>query len=200
MGVELMRAFGLPTLCIFYCFMGGIALLGLMGVGDAGLSGAVLGASSHTETAYWLWSLCIGAGVGLIMVALSRALSHHFDWAGRLTDEFRSLLGDLRARDALLIAALSSMAEELLFRALLQPALGLFVAAAVFGLMHVGPNRNFVPWTIMAFVAGLAFGLLTLWTGSVLAAVIAHFTVNYLNLRYLAAPRGVVGSYYPARL
>lgn len=195
-----MRAFGLPTLCIFYGLMAGIAAIGLTGPEEVGVVGTLLGPVEHWNANTWLWGAFVGGGLGLAMVALSRLLSRNFDWASRLVDEFRALLGDLSPRDALLIAALSSVAEELLFRGLLQPALGLWLAAAVFGLVHVGPNRNFWPWTAMAFAAGLVFGLLTLWTGSILAAVVAHFTINYLNLRYLSQPRGFLGSSYPARL
>jgi len=68
----------------------------------------------------------------------------------------------------------------------LQPALGLWIAAAVFGLLHTGPNTRFLPWTVMAFGAGLLFGAMVLWTGNLLAPMLAHFVINFLNLRFLA--------------
>ncbi|MEE8408935.1 MAG: CPBP family intramembrane glutamic endopeptidase, partial [Myxococcota bacterium] len=73
-----------------------------------------------------------------------------------------------------------------LFRGTLQPTLGLWLAAAVFAVLHIGPNVRFLPWTIMALGAGLAFGGLFSWTGNLVAPVLAHITVNYLNLRFLA--------------
>jgi hypothetical protein len=35
-------------------------------------------------------------------------------------------------------------------------------------------------------VAGLMFGQLFLWSGDLTGAVVAHFTVNFLNLRHLS--------------
>jgi membrane protease YdiL (CAAX protease family) len=58
----------------------------------------------------------------------------------------------------------------------------------VFALLHIGlpPRARHLPWTISSFVAGVVFGALYLWTGDLTGAVVAHFTVNFLNLRHVA--------------
>jgi membrane protease YdiL (CAAX protease family) len=45
---------------------------------------------------------------------------------------------------------------------------------------------RFLPWTVSSFVAGAVFGQLFLWAGDLGGPVVAHFTVNALNLRYLS--------------
>lgn len=138
------------------------------------------------ELEAWLAHGALGLGVGLAMVVASRVATSRFAWASRLADEFRALLGTFHRREALAVALLSSVTEELVFRGLLQPAVGLWLAAAVFAALHVGPTPRFLPWTAMAFVAGLALGWLFEQTGNLLAPIVAHATVNYLNLRFLA--------------
>jgi membrane protease YdiL (CAAX protease family) len=99
-------------------------------------------------------------------------------------------LGGVERRGVLIIALASALAEEALFRGLLQPSLGLWLTAAIFGILHIGPTPRFLPWTVMAFGAGLLFGGLFDWSGNIVAPFLAHFTVNYLNLRYLVPDTG----------
>ena len=138
---------------------------------------------------HWVSGAAIGLGIGLAVVGASRWAHGKWEWATQLTNEFRNLLGDVTPRQALIVAILSGLGEEVLFRGVLQPALGLWIAAAVFGLLHIGPNPRFLPWTAMAFAAGLGFGALVLWQGSLVPAIVAHVTINYLNLRFLGEGR-----------
>lgn len=133
----------------------------------------------------WLLHTAYGVGVGAIMVVLSRMSATRFAWAMHLADEFRNILGGVERRGILIIALTTALAEESLFRGLLQPSLGLWLTAAIFAVVHIGPTPRFLPWTVMAFGAGLLFGGLYDATGNLLAPFVAHVTVNYLNLRYL---------------
>jgi uncharacterized protein len=86
---------------------------------------------------------------------------------------------------AFVLAALSSLAEEIFFRGVLLPLIGVWGQAIVFGLLHPMPRRA---WIYMVFtcVAGLCFGYATLWTGSLIPAILAHFVINlqgFLELR-----------------
>ena len=174
-----MRALGMRRIIAFYLAMSAVAFAALGGRGD--LEALIPWTIQDAGIA-----LLFGVSVGFGVVALSRVAANSFPWAAALTEEFRALVGDLNHREVLIAAALSSVGEEVLFRGVLQPALGLWIAAAIFGILHIGPNRRFIPWTIMAFAAGLIFGGMFMWSGSLLAPILAHFTVNYLNLRYLA--------------
>jgi membrane protease YdiL (CAAX protease family) len=95
-------------------------------------------------------------------------------------------LGPLSTRDCLVLALLSGIAEEALFRAALQPDVGLVAASLLFGLAHLAPRRELAPWTLFAVAAGLLFGALFDATGNLVAPCVAHFLVNAINLRRLA--------------
>jgi uncharacterized protein len=131
------------------------------------------------------FSPLLGVVVGLGVVFASRLCVHRFDWARRLHRDFRGLLGDLHARDIFILAAASSVGEELLFRGALLPWIGLFPSTIVFALLHVGPGTRFLPWTASAFLVGLLFGGLYVLLGDLGAPIAAHFTINYLNLNYI---------------
>lgn len=134
--------------------------------------------------------VALGAAAGLLVVLLSRIAHRRFVWARRLSDEFQTILSSFSRRDALMMAVMSALGEEMLFRGLIQgsfpdPWFGLVLTAAVFAALHVGPSRAFVPWTIMAFVVGLMFGGLLLITGDLVAPIVAHGLINFLNLRVI---------------
>jgi membrane protease YdiL (CAAX protease family) len=129
----------------------------------------------------------LGVALGLAVVAMTRLETRRFQWARELQASFRDLLGPLSAREIVILALASSIGEELLFRGALLPWLGIWVQAIVFALLHVGPGRRFLPWTIHAFALGLAFGALALATGNLGGPIAAHFTINFLNLRYIVA-------------
>lgn len=135
----------------------------------------------------WLLALgpVIGAVVGLLVVWLSRVATRRWQWARDLHGSFRDLLGPLTARDIVILALASSIGEEVLFRGALMPWLGVWVQAAIFATLHVGPGKRFLPWTAMALVMGVAFGQLALQTGTLAAPVAAHFVINFLNLRHI---------------
>jgi uncharacterized protein len=72
------------------------------------------------------------------------------------------------------------------FRGALMPVTGVWISSAVFALLHVGPGRRHLPWTVGSFVAGVLFGQLFRWSGDLTGPVVAHFVVNFLNLRHVA--------------
>jgi membrane protease YdiL (CAAX protease family) len=130
-----------------------------------------------------------GVALGLAVVGLTRLATRHLAWAQDLHTSFRDLLGPLTAREIVILAIASSIGEELLFRGALMPWLGVWLQGVVFALLHVGPGRRFLPWTISALALGIAFGLLAQWTGNLGAPIAAHFTINFLNLRHITAAR-----------
>lgn len=134
--------------------------------------------------------LGLGLLVGLAVVVMSHAWLTRWSWARFLEERLREILTGLRAGQALLLALLSGIAEELLFRGVLLPPLlarfgvpgGLLLGALLFGVVHVGPDRRFLGWTAFAFGMGIALGALALGTGSLVAPIACHVQVNALNL------------------
>lgn len=101
--------------------------------------------------------------------------------------------------DAFLVGVYSSVGEEAFFRGALQPwlirwfrhlldapslgaALGILGASIVFGLMHAPMVKELRPWTVMAVLMGVVFGALAFFSESLVPAILAHFTINFLNL------------------
>ena len=75
------------------------------------------------------------------------------------------------------LAAATALSEELFFRGALLPLVGVWGQALVFGLLHPAPLKGW-SYTVYTFIAGLAFGYATLYTGSLWAAMLAHFVIN----------------------
>jgi hypothetical protein len=80
------------------------------------------------------------------------------------------------------LAFSSAIGEELLFRAVLQPELGLLASSLLFALVHVPFERDLLLWPLFAFAVGLLLGALFWWSGAVMASVSLHMVVNLLNL------------------
>ncbi len=134
-----------------------------------------------------LFGPAIGAGLGLAVVAGTRLATRRWQWARTLHSSFADLLGPLTPREILILALASSIGEELLFRGALLPWFGTWIQAIAFAALHVGPQRRFLPWTLSALVLGVGLGELALHTGNLGGPIAAHFTINFLNLRYIVA-------------
>ncbi len=135
-----------------------------------------------------------GIALGIPVVLLSTYASLRLEWAQRLNAEFREILGPLTSADVMMLAGGSAIGEEMLFRGAMQPTLGLWMTTAVFGLVHFPPRRDLWPWSAAAAAVGLGLGGLYEVTGSILAPLVAHFTVNWFNLHALAGPGAVAAA------
>lgn len=137
----------------------------------------------RSEARWPVWqSAGAGAGVGLAVVLLSRQLTARFAWARTMNGQFREILGVPSMRQATVLAGASAIAEELAFRGLLMSLLGPWWSSLLFAAAHVAPGRVTWHWTLFAGLLGLAFAWGTVVTGDLVAAMVAHFTVNYFNL------------------
>ncbi|MGE0787502.1 MAG: lysostaphin resistance A-like protein [Sandaracinaceae bacterium] len=130
-------------------------------------------------------SLCLGLTLALVTIASTRALTRTTSWARRLHLSFREVLGELSGPSILALALASGLGEEAFFRGGLQPSLGFVLTSLLFGLVHVGPRRQFLAWTAWAVVMGFAFGAIFEATGSIVGPVVAHVGINYANLRFI---------------
>lgn len=132
-----------------------------------------------------LMSAALGLTLAAGVVVTTRIAVARFSWARRLHAELRPVARDFSLGQILLLAGLSSLGEELLFRGLLTPLLGVPLSAILFGLMHQmrGPSR----WVWIGWAVGVGAGLGAIFaaTGSLVGPVLAHAVVNAVNLSYL---------------
>jgi uncharacterized protein len=140
-----------------------------------------LGGMSH------VYSALLGLTLGGALVLGTRASVGRYVWASRLHVELRPLASDISPAWIWLLAALSAIGEELLFRGVLQPTLGLVGQAVLFGLVHQLPGKSRWVWALWAGLVGALLGLLWALTGSLVGPILAHAVVNAMNLKYLKA-------------
>lgn len=95
------------------------------------------------------------------------------------------------------VAVVPALTEEFLFRGVLLGILrkygesfAVVTSALLFGLMH----HNFVQLPF-AFVGGLVFGYITIYTGSIVPAMIVHFANNLFSCIFSALPKYIGNAY-----
>jgi membrane protease YdiL (CAAX protease family) len=134
--------------------------------------------------------LAIGAAAAATLIAISDWTTRKTAWGEELARSMAEALGPLSVPNAILLAFASGLAEELFFRGALQPRVGWVLASLLFGCIHFVPRREFLPWTGFAIGAGFLFGALFVWTGNLVAPVMAHVVVNGVNLPRLVSRYG----------
>ena len=150
------------------------------GIGDLLASGTSSG---------WGIEFALGMGVGLAVVVAGRLGHRLFAPIRRLSSEIRELLPRLKTWDVVLMAVTSGIGEELLFRGAMQSAWGFWPTVILFSVVHGFFIRRYWAWMAFAAVAGVLFGWMVLATGTLLAPILAHATINGLNLAWLERTR-----------
>ncbi|MDT8860052.1 CPBP family intramembrane metalloprotease [Alkalihalobacillus sp. MEB130] len=72
-----------------------------------------------------------------------------------------------------------AVAEELLFRAVLQTAFGLVIASTIFAVIHFRYLHKPILF-INVWLVSFLLGALFYWTGNVLVTIFAHFMIDFL--------------------
>ncbi len=132
-----------------------------------------------------VYSSLVGVAFGGLVVMSTRVCVGRFGWARRLHAELRPFASGISVTGIAVLALLSAAGEELLFRGLLQPWLGLVGQALLFGIVHQMPGPSRWVWVSWATLIGLCLGALFALTGSLIGAIAAHALINGLNLLYL---------------
>jgi hypothetical protein len=166
------------------------ALLGAVGGGAA----ALLRQNPFVAPHAWLGTTgvsaaLLSAGLGTILGALTVMATHEVvrraAWARALHADLRPVVRDAGGATLALAALASGLAEEVLFRGVLVPVVGVAASSLAFGLLHQVRGRARWAWMAWATLMGLLFAAVLLATGSLVGAVVAHVWINAHNLRFL---------------
>jgi hypothetical protein len=133
----------------------------------------------------WLTSLGLGLPLGAATIAITRIAVRRAAWAHALHVALRPAVHGAGNVTLFAVATASATGEELFFRGLLVPLVGVVVASLLFGALHQirGPARW--GWMVWATVMGLLFAGIFVATGSLAGPVVAHAAINHANLRFL---------------
>jgi hypothetical protein len=87
--------------------------------------------------------------------------------------------------DLIWVGLLPGLSEELLFRGVMLPALGLNITGVVisslcFGILHMS-GVNQWPYAVWATAVGLLFGYSAVATGNLLVPIVAHVFTNLIS-------------------
>lgn len=92
----------------------------------------------------------------------------------------RLVLAPLQPFDWFWLGLLPGLSEELLFRGVALPSLGLVASSLIFGALHVYDWKQW-PYAAWTTCIGFVLGAATLLTGNLLVAVVAHVLINWLS-------------------
>ncbi len=128
------------------------------------------------------WGMTVMAGI----VAISGLL--HWAWPAYRRSAMVYLelvIKPLEWPDLLWLGLLPGLSEELLFRGVMLPALGLNAAAVIlssvfFGVLHLSSLSQW-PYMLWATVVGAIFGVSAIATGNLLVPIIAHILTNFMS-------------------
>lgn len=148
--------------------------------------------------ASWLLSLGLGIVLGAVTVAATPPMVRRWRWARALHLALRPAVHRAGDGGLLLVAVASAVGEELLFRGLLVPLIGVVASSVAFGLLHQIRGQARWGWMGWATLMGLLLGTIFAMTGSLVGPLLAHAAINHSNLRFLrdndpAPPRRPLG-------
>lgn len=130
-------------------------------------------------------SIAAGLFIAAVTVRATRALVKRWSWVRALHADLRPSIRDSGDATLVVLGIASAIGEELFFRGLLAPAVGVVLSSLAFGALHQLRGRAGWVWTGWATLMGLVFGTLFLATGSLLGPLVAHAAINVTNLRFL---------------
>jgi uncharacterized protein len=129
----------------------------------------------------FLWGITLSVGITSIS-----GLLYQFWPQYRISADWylNFILKPLLWPDLLWLGLLPGLSEELLFRGVMLPALGLdwfglLASSVCFGVLHMSSMQQW-PYAAWAMVVGLALGTSVLLSGNLLVPVTAHILTNLI--------------------
>ncbi len=130
----------------------------------------------------FLWGIGVAGGI----IAASSIIYRLWPAYRRSADAYLELvIKPLIWPDLIWLGLLPGLSEELLFRGVMLPALGLDLTAVIFssllfGILHLSGFQQW-PYVVWATVVGFALGYSALVTGNLLVPIVAHILTNLVS-------------------
>lgn len=160
-----------------------------MGLGSTGLILFLDGEKvllSYFSGLYLLYELLFACIFTAVVVISWQLMAERFTVARDFEDTVRGMIKGFSPVTCFELALLSSMSEELLFRGLLQPIIGLVPCSIIFGAIHFPREKALIIWPIWAAVVGLCLGTGKIYFQGLVFPILAHFLINFIHLRKYA--------------
>lgn len=131
-------------------------------------------------------ALLLGLGIALGITVLSSLVYRLWPAYRQSADYYlQMVLKPLVLPDLIWLGLLPGMSEELLFRGVMLPAVGLNTTGVVassllFGVLHLSGPQQW-PYVVWATAVGLLLGFSALATGNLLVPIVAHIVTNLLS-------------------
>lgn len=131
-------------------------------------------------------ALLLGLGIALGITVLSSLVYRLWPAYRQSADYYlQMVLKPLVLPDLIWLGLLPGMSEELLFRGVMLPAVGLNATGVVassllFGILHLSGPQQW-PYVVWATSVGLLLGFSALATGNLLVPIVAHIVTNLLS-------------------
>lgn len=131
-------------------------------------------------------ALLLGTGIGLGITLLSGIIYQLWPAYRKSADLYLSMvLKPLHWPDLLWLGLLPGLSEELLFRGVMLPAIGLnwigiLVSGSTFGVLHMSGLQQWT-YVIWATIIGLILAVGAVATGNLLVPVVAHIVTNLVS-------------------
>jgi uncharacterized protein len=132
-----------------------------------------------------LVDLGFGIALGLGLTGLSAIVYAAWGTYRESADFYLSLvLKPLAMPDVIWLGILPGLSEELLFRGVMLPAIGLdpigiVLSSLCFGVLHM-TNAQQWPYAVWATLVGLLLGFTMVETGNLFIPIVAHVTNNFI--------------------
>jgi len=145
-----------------------------------------LGSIALLDVHFSYQAFLYGIGVAGGIIAASSIIYRLWPAYRRSADAYLELvIKPLIWPDLIWLGLLPGLSEELLFRGVMLPALGLDLSAVIFssllfGILHLSGLQQW-PYVVWATIVGFALGYSALVTGNLLVPIVAHIITNLVS-------------------
>ncbi len=123
-----------------------------------------------------VWGIIAGIVIVLIDLVLMKFLPNDYYDDGGVNNR---IFGSQSIVNIFVLAFIIAFCEEILFRGMIQTALGIWWASTLFSIVHI---RYFGHWYLIVNIILLSFtiGFMYEWTNNLWVTIVAHFIIDFV--------------------